>query len=957
MTEERGRAQPTEGDARVRQTGEAPDQARGVASVRSFAVGLAAVGLVTTGLCIVVYMRTHAWQIVVTGGATLVGHLLALLALYLLRERDIKVASYTVLIAMALMLMSAELAWSHATPFLATAAVLVAVCARGTPLVGRRFGWLILLAGTGLSFALINLLEPLARFDVRQTSLLIPYLLAGDVFLAAGLVWRALLDYREVTTIRARLVFVSIATVLITALAISAGAIGIGLQYGREQAADRLGLVTSLREIEINDWIVDIRDTLAGSLQQAPEHRFVEPEMANIVAALVDSPADSGDYQEAHDFLRYNFEQWMKQTQAFNEIFFMNRDGEVLVSTDPAMEGRLVADETYFNKGTVGSFISPVEHDDSLGGTTSVASRPILGEYGRLLGVLAGRVDVSTLDRLMRMREQASLGDTGETYLVGWDYVMLTDFRFGNAGTRVDTEGVRKAVEDQEEGSATYLNYQNNSVVGVYRWLPDLQVALIAEQSRAEALRAVNRTALLNAGIALVSVLVAGGISLSIARDIGEPLGELADVAADVASGEFERTVEVERQGEIGTMAHAFNTMTTRLRGLIGQLEERVAERTRELETRSAQLEASAEVGRIASTVLDADHLIQTVVDLVRDRFDFYYVGLFLLDETGDWAELRAGTGAAGRQMLAQGHRLAIGGESMIGQCIARREARIALDVGEEAIRFDNPLLPKTRSEAALPLESRGRRLGAITVQSAEGAAFDADTVTVLQTLADQVAVALDNAYLFAEAEESLKAARRVSGERSRQAWADLLQSRPELGYHSDERGVMRVQGALRPEMEEAIRAGRSVVLDSEQVSDDDDAATRSTAQPLAVPISVSGKVIAVLDTYKPRKAGPWTDEEIGTVEALAEQMAVSLESARLYHETQSRAVRAEILAEIASRLRASLDPDTILRTTVRELGRALDAEVASVEIRPSAEGGNGGPPPGRGGSGNGEEG
>jgi len=178
------------------------------------------------------------------------------------------------------------------------------------------------------------------------------------------------------------------------------------------------------------------------------------------------------------------------------------------------------------------------------------------------------------------------------------------------------------------------------------------------------------------------------------------------------------------------------------------------------LERRNLQLRTAAEVSRAASSILDPDVLIQQVVDLIRERFDLYYVGLFLVSpnegEAGRWAVLRAGTGQAGRQMVEQGHRLEIGGRSMIGWCIAHRQARIALDVGAEAVRFDNPLLPETRSELALPLVSRGQAIGALTIQSAQEAAFSAEDVAVFQTMADQVATAIANARLFQERERHI---------------------------------------------------------------------------------------------------------------------------------------------------------------------------------------------------------
>lgn len=179
------------------------------------------------------------------------------------------------------------------------------------------------------------------------------------------------------------------------------------------------------------------------------------------------------------------------------------------------------------------------------------------------------------------------------------------------------------------------------------------------------------------------------------------------------------------------------------------QLRQTVAQSTR----RADQLHAAAEVSRVASSVLEPEALIRQTVNLIRDRFDYYYVGLFLVDATGRWVVLRAGTGRAGREMLARGHKLEVGSDSMIGWCTARGQARISLDVGEEAIRFDNPLLPETRSEMALPLISRSQIIGALTVQSAAPQAFSNEDIAVLQTMADQVANAVESARLLQEME------------------------------------------------------------------------------------------------------------------------------------------------------------------------------------------------------------
>jgi GAF domain-containing protein/HAMP domain-containing protein len=253
----------------------------------------------------------------------------------------------------------------------------------------------------------------------------------------------------------------------------------------------------------------------------------------------------------------------------------------------------------------------------------------------------------------------------------------------------------------------------------------------------------------------VVTVLVAAA-ALGVAQMLAGPIIRLTAVAASVTAGDLTAQARVESGDEIGTLAMTFNSMTQQLRELISGLEQRVAERTRGLQT-------AAEVSRAATSVLDPDQLMRQTVNLIRDRFGFYYVALFLLDETKRWAVLRAGTGEPGRQMLEASHRLQVGGESMVGRCTANAEARIALDVGEEAVRFDNPLLPETRSEMALPLISRGQVLGALTVQSTEAGAFFEEDIAVLQTMTDQVANAIENARLFEETQRLVQRERAIS--------------------------------------------------------------------------------------------------------------------------------------------------------------------------------------------------
>jgi nitrate/nitrite-specific signal transduction histidine kinase len=317
-------------------------------------------------------------------------------------------------------------------------------------------------------------------------------------------------------------------------------------------------------------------------------------------------------------------------------------------------------------------------------------------------------------------------------------------------------------VTSGETGWSNYRNHDGVGVLGVYRWLPDLQIGLVAERAITQAFAPVLFTATGTVLVALMAVLITVLLANRITRGITKPIGEMTLAAQAMMSGDLNQVIHVERDDEIGTLGQAFNHMAEQLRNIISGLELTVAERTRQLQQatnryrkRAARLEASAEISRAAASILEPQALMQTTVDLIASRFEFYHVSLFLLDDEGEWAVVRASTGQVGRELVAQAHRLRVGGRSMVGWTCAQRQPRIALDVGGDAVHFDNPLLPDTRSELALPLVVGDKLLGALNVQSTQAAAFDDEDVRTLQGMADLIAIALENARLFAETQKS----------------------------------------------------------------------------------------------------------------------------------------------------------------------------------------------------------
>jgi GAF domain-containing protein len=375
------------------------------------------------------------------------------------------------------------------------------------------------------------------------------------------------------------------------------------------------------------------------------------------------------------------------------------------------------------------------------------------------------------------------------------------------------------------------------------------------------------------------------------------------------------------------------------LEALHTTLEQRVADRTRDLERRSAQQQAAAELSRAATSILDIDQLLWQLVDLTRRQFELYHVSLFLLDGTGEWAEYRAGAGKGGRELADEGFRLKVGGPSMVGWCSANARARVVQDVADASdggqVRVDHELVPETRSEAALPLIARGEVIGALSVQSDRSGVFDPDTVSALQTIADQVAIAVDNARLLAETQEALETMRRAYGEATERAWARMLDTGVDWGYTFAHQAIVPVEGTWQPEMLQAVRSGQAIFGGPPHPQPQEEERTRggsSAGSTVAIPLKVRGQVVGVLGFAK--DAGEtWSATESALLERLVQQMGLALESAQFFQETQRRAAREQTIRRVTEQMRSAVNVEAILQNTVTELARAMGAPRAYVQL------------------------
>lgn len=356
-------------------------------------------------------------------------------------------------------------------------------------------------------------------------------------------------------------------------------------------------------------------------------------------------------------------------------------------------------------------------------------------------------------------------------------------------------------------------------------------------------------------------------------------------------------------------------------------LEDRVAERTAELESanqrnekRAKQFEAISQVARATTTNESLDTLLPRLTALISEQFGFYHTGIFLLDESRENAVLRAANSDGGKRMLEKGHKLQVGQTGMVGFVSATGTPRIALDVGSDAIFFNNPDLPNTRSEMTLPLRIAGEIIGAMDVQSTEANAFQEEDIEILSTLADQVAIAIQNSYTYQSMQELLEQAQKETGVYIQNAWRVLQSEETIIGYRAAENELVSLTKPLT-----SVQV-KKAMQDKQTVSESGDNAT------LVIPIRLRNEVIGVMD-IRTASEHEWDEDEIDIAEAVADRLSLALESSLLLKSTQRQAEIERITADISGKIGATTQFDSILRTAAEELSRVLGGSEVLVQL------------------------
>ena len=567
----------------------------------------------------------------------------------------------------------------------------------------------------------------------------------------------------KVSTIRARMLISFVLMTLLPTIAVGAGAATVGYYTGQQQAIDRLESVAARKELAIEGWLRSVQQELVVVSNTEGEHERI--------SIVLDLSREDKYYDFYSKAVRSRLQRFVSQSRLLQQLFLVDLRGRVILSTDTALEGHDLSSQPCFQRGLQGSYVQlPFYSDRSetvapppLDGTSVVVAIPIVGRDGLPLGVLAGRASIGALQQLLR--EQTGLGSTGKTFLLNSDYALLAGSQLEPADPKQPGEVLRfmhnpaltAAVASRTNGNGVYRDYRQVPVIGVHRWLPELGAMLVAEQDLTEAARAVYTTLAVILAIGLIAVLFAIVASLFSTRSIATPLVNLVTTATQIAAGDLDRVARVERDDEIGALAKAFNRMTALLRELINDLERRVQERTRALQQanqvlqqQALRLETSVRVSREITSILEIDDLMAQVVKLIREAFGYYDVQVFLIDRRANQLVLSSRSNGLPRQF----ERLDIGQQSLNAQAVQTGQPQIVNDVMQDPHYLHDERLPNTRSELVVPLRLGEQIIGTLDVLSAEVNAFSSEDVLVIQGLADQIAIAIDNARLYDRSRE-----------------------------------------------------------------------------------------------------------------------------------------------------------------------------------------------------------
>ena len=617
------------------------------------------------------------------------------------------------------------------------------------------------------------------------------------------------------------------------------------------------------------------------------------------------------------------------------EVFMTDKYGALVAASNRTSDYDQ-SDEAWWqqtwNNGQGAVFIGQPEFDDSAQSLSLIIAVPLYARdlnntQQQVIGVLRTTYELSPITTLIT---DFKVGETGHADLYFGNGKVLEahdkSLEDADAATTAKWQtgaNSRYIIVDDFEGRSSVVSQVPLASATDQTYLANLGWTIVLNQVLSETLTAATNTTQIILLVGLVVIVITSAVFYYIARQLTAPIAQLTETARTIASGSLGQRAIVKSSDEIGTLAAAFNGMADQVQDLVSTLEERVNARTRDLQI-------VAKVSKSATTILNLDNLLQSVVDLTKDSFNLYHAHVYLLDKTGEDLTLAAGAGEPGRTMKAHGHHIPFNRpHSLVARAARERQGVIVNNVTQESDFLPNPLLPNTQSELAVPMVLGDRLIGVLDIQADTINHFTQDDVRIYTALADQIAVAVENAGAFARIQESDAQSRRLS---------TIVETTTDfVAYAAADGRAVYVNPAGRQMVGIAPNEDVTQIFISDYYPESALSVIMNEALPLAAQhgvwsgettfITRDGREIPVLETIMAHK------DANGQVESFSTIVRDITERKRQDAEIAKRAAELQTVAQVSAAATMTLETDVLLQSVVDLTSEAFNLYHAHVYL------------------------